>query len=120
MTTSPGNFEAYCFKTKTTVYFGSREQSARAAARRVGGIFYPDSEKPSGKPLACSAADKSTAPTAIKNAARRAAFGVKYTNENARSAGYTGDVCGNCGSLRVRRNGTCTLCAECGTTSGCS
>ncbi len=38
----------------------------------------------------------------------------------SRRAGYTGDTCGSCGSLRVRRNGTCTLCDDCGSTSGCS
>jgi len=35
-------------------------------------------------------------------------------------AGYTGDSCGSCGSMRVRRNGTCTVCDDCGATSGCS
>jgi ribonucleoside-diphosphate reductase alpha chain len=34
--------------------------------------------------------------------------------------GYTGEQCGNCGSIRVKRNGSCTVCEDCGTTSGCS
>jgi ribonucleoside-diphosphate reductase alpha chain len=38
----------------------------------------------------------------------------------SRQAGYTGDSCGSCGSMRVRRNGTCTVCDDCGSTSGCS
>ncbi|MBF0431999.1 MAG: adenosylcobalamin-dependent ribonucleoside-diphosphate reductase [Fibrobacteria bacterium] len=38
----------------------------------------------------------------------------------SRQAGYTGDACSSCGSLRVRQNGTCTVCDDCGTTSGCS
>lgn len=38
----------------------------------------------------------------------------------ARSQGYTGESCRECGSLKVRRNGTCTLCEDCGATSGCS
>ncbi|MEK6958074.1 MAG: LAGLIDADG family homing endonuclease, partial [archaeon] len=38
----------------------------------------------------------------------------------AREKGYTGDQCGACGSMRVKRNGACTLCDDCGTTSGCS
>ena len=38
----------------------------------------------------------------------------------ARSKGYTGDACGSCGSMRVKRNGSCTVCEDCGTTSGCS
>jgi ribonucleoside-diphosphate reductase alpha chain len=38
----------------------------------------------------------------------------------SRRAGYTGDNCASCGSMRVRRNGTCVVCEDCGTTSGCS
>ena len=38
----------------------------------------------------------------------------------ARSKGYTGEQCGNCASMRVKRNGSCTVCDDCGTTSGCS
>jgi ribonucleoside-diphosphate reductase alpha chain len=40
--------------------------------------------------------------------------------EMSRRAGYTGDGCSSCGSMRVRRNGTCVVCEDCGTTSGCS
>lgn len=35
-------------------------------------------------------------------------------------SGYTGDICNNCGGSRMRRNGSCLLCDDCGTTSGCS
>ena len=38
----------------------------------------------------------------------------------ARSRGYTGDQCGGCGSMKVKRNGSCTVCDDCGATSGCS
>ena len=38
----------------------------------------------------------------------------------ARAQGYTGEQCGNCGSMRVKQNGACHVCEECGTTSGCS
>jgi len=34
--------------------------------------------------------------------------------------GYTGDTCSSCGSMNVKLNGTCTLCDDCGNTSGCS
>ena len=37
-----------------------------------------------------------------------------------RELGYTGDTCPNCASTNVRRNGSCTVCDDCGTTSGCS
>ncbi|MCL2040246.1 MAG: adenosylcobalamin-dependent ribonucleoside-diphosphate reductase [Bacteroidetes bacterium] len=39
---------------------------------------------------------------------------------NAKTMGYTGEQCTNCSSIRVKRNGTCLLCEDCGTTSGCS
>lgn len=40
--------------------------------------------------------------------------------KRARSMGYTGDVCGECGSMSMVRNGTCLKCENCGSTSGCS
>ena len=39
---------------------------------------------------------------------------------NGKRAGYAGESCTSCGSIRVRRNGTCVVCEDCGTTSGCS
>ncbi len=39
---------------------------------------------------------------------------------NAKKMGYTGNKCGSCGALKVRNNGTCTICEVCGSTSGCS
>ena len=42
------------------------------------------------------------------------------TSSEAQSFGYTGEHCTNCGSMRVKRNGSCTVCEDCGTTSGCS
>jgi ribonucleoside-diphosphate reductase alpha chain len=38
----------------------------------------------------------------------------------ARMKGYTGDACETCGSMAMVRNGTCTKCIDCGSTSGCS
>lgn len=40
--------------------------------------------------------------------------------EKARLQGYTGSMCGGCGSIRMKRNGSCELCLDCGATSGCS
>jgi ribonucleoside-diphosphate reductase alpha chain len=40
--------------------------------------------------------------------------------QTARAQGYTGEQCGNCGSMRVKQNGACHVCEDCGTTSGCS
>ena len=38
----------------------------------------------------------------------------------AKQIGYTGEQCISCGSIRVKRNGSCTVCEDCGTTTGCS
>jgi ribonucleoside-diphosphate reductase alpha chain len=35
--------------------------------------------------------------------------------KNARMKGYTGEQCAICGSTKVRQNGTCSVCEECGT-----
>ncbi|MEP7220287.1 MAG: vitamin B12-dependent ribonucleotide reductase, partial [Bacteroidota bacterium] len=40
--------------------------------------------------------------------------------QTAKAQGYTGEQCGNCGSMRVKQNGACHVCEDCGTTSGCS
>ena len=38
----------------------------------------------------------------------------------ARQMGFTGDDCSECGGSKMVRNGTCTKCLDCGSTSGCS
>ncbi|MCK5015814.1 MAG: adenosylcobalamin-dependent ribonucleoside-diphosphate reductase, partial [Candidatus Peribacteraceae bacterium] len=40
--------------------------------------------------------------------------------EKAKQQGFTGSICGSCGSLRVKANGSCEVCLDCGETSGCS
>ena len=40
--------------------------------------------------------------------------------EAAKAQGYTGSMCSGCGSSRMKRNGSCELCLDCGATSGCS
>jgi ribonucleoside-diphosphate reductase alpha chain len=49
-------------------------------------------------------------------APKKAAINAK----EAKQFGFTGEQCSNCSSLRVKRNGSCTVCEDCGTTSGCS
>jgi ribonucleoside-diphosphate reductase alpha chain len=46
--------------------------------------------------------------------------GTKLKAKEALRIGYTGEQCSSCGSIRVKRNGSCTVCEDCGTTSGCS
>jgi len=38
----------------------------------------------------------------------------------AKQQGFTGDICGLCGSMNVVKTGTCGACTNCGTTTGCS
>jgi ribonucleoside-diphosphate reductase alpha chain len=40
--------------------------------------------------------------------------------ERAKEMGYTGDICPECGSMTMVRNGTCQKCITCGSTTGCS
>jgi ribonucleoside-diphosphate reductase alpha chain len=40
--------------------------------------------------------------------------------KKARQKGYTGDICQECQSMTMVRNGTCLKCMTCGSTSGCS
>lgn len=58
-----------------------------------------------------------------------AATGINKLVANAMSSderdeaikkGFTGDQCGACGSIKMKRNGSCLLCVDCGETTGCS
>ncbi|MED5487366.1 MAG: hypothetical protein VYB40_06715, partial [Candidatus Thermoplasmatota archaeon] len=40
--------------------------------------------------------------------------------QQAREAGFTGDICDECGGSQMVRNGTCLKCNSCGATTGCS
>jgi ribonucleoside-diphosphate reductase alpha chain len=58
------------------------------------------------------------APVAAVAMKQNSAAGQRYAE--AKSKGYTGEQCTACSSMRVKRNGACTVCEDCGTTSGCS
>ncbi|MFC2083481.1 vitamin B12-dependent ribonucleotide reductase [Bacteroidota bacterium] len=47
-------------------------------------------------------------------------FSMKRDVLKARERGYTGDICPECGSMTMVRNGTCLKCNTCGATTGCS
>lgn len=40
--------------------------------------------------------------------------------QRARDMGFTGDICTTCGGMNLKRNGSCNVCTDCGTTTGCS
>ena len=42
------------------------------------------------------------------------------SREVAQGQGFTGDQCSNCQSMRMQIAGHCMVCADCGTTTGCS
>lgn len=54
------------------------------------------------------------------------AFGQSFIHEKAKEAAlhgervYDGTVCSSCSSPRMVQNGTCYVCMDCGTTTGCS
>ena len=41
-------------------------------------------------------------------------------SNRAKREGYTGSLCGACGGVRMKQNGSCEICLDCGETSGCS
>ena len=51
---------------------------------------------------------------------KSADFSMTHKVKQAIERGYTGDVCPECQSLTMVRNGTCLKCMTCGATSGCS
>lgn len=48
------------------------------------------------------------------------ATAMKSARLTAKELGFTGEQCSNCQSSRVTRNGSCTVCLDCGQTTGCS
>lgn len=51
---------------------------------------------------------------------RSESYTLKSKVKQAIERGYTGDVCTECQSMTMVRNGTCLKCMTCGATSGCS
>ncbi len=45
---------------------------------------------------------------------------MQRERQKAKERGYTGDICPECGSMTMVRNGTCLKCNTCGATTGCS
>lgn len=62
--------------------------------------------------------DALTQKAPIKNG--KSATAVIEQSHHARQIGFTGEQCLVCGSLRVKQNGSCSLCLDCGSTTGCS
>ncbi|MDP4116613.1 MAG: vitamin B12-dependent ribonucleotide reductase, partial [Bacteroidota bacterium] len=56
----------------------------------------------------------------IESSSNSASSAMTHKVKQAIERGYTGDVCTECQSLTMVRNGTCLKCMTCGSTSGCS
>ncbi|HLG32733.1 MAG TPA: vitamin B12-dependent ribonucleotide reductase [Ignavibacteriaceae bacterium] len=67
--------------------------------------FSPSPAKKTGNQQNVMATEKTVLQTKVKQAIER---------------GYTGDICSECQSMTMVRNGTCLKCMTCGSTSGCS
>ena len=52
------------------------------------------------------------------NITRNAKFNASKSDQSSFGR-YTGSFCGQCGSSRMIYDGTCSVCEECGTTTGC-
>ena len=83
---------------------------------------------PSGTPTTAGGVSKQVKLTGSENTATARPMSSQSSDDDegdgkiksARQQGFTGDTCSNCGSLKMKRNGSCLLCVDCGETSGCS
>ena len=85
---------------------GGDDDGGRASARRAGG--------------ARGGRDAAVALARPEGQEAPAASGDRDALTQARSKGYEGEACGDCGNFTLVRNGTCMKCVTCGATSGCS
>jgi len=67
-----------------------------------------------------AASDIPTAKSEILEEITEEVGAVESKLESAKLQGFTGSLCSECGSTKMKRNGSCELCVDCGATSGCS
>jgi len=104
---------------------GGKGKGARAPEARNGGKVSPGqalyAQQRTGRNGEAARAVESTGTaTNGTTTTAKAPVATDRSIATARAQGYTGDQCGNCGSMRVKQNGACHVCEDCGTTSGCS
>lgn len=85
----------------------------------------PTGEKQQALPIAEASVKENTTvdelPTKTNEAVRLVSMSPAMDEKaTARAQGFTGDACTSCGSMKMKRNGSCMVCIECGTTTGCS
>jgi hypothetical protein len=109
------------------VHFDEAYVDVVQAARRVL-ILAQAHETPTRAPVD---AKGSAQPTAFPPAPPHAPISVPapsgdpvvarvLARREAVAKGYTGFACSNCGGFNMRQSGVCSVCADCGTSAGCS
>jgi ribonucleoside-diphosphate reductase alpha chain len=61
-----------------------------------------------------------TIETDVSVTVEETAKGALSKTELAKLQGFTGSLCSSCSSVKMKRNGSCEVCLDCGNTSGCS
>ncbi len=79
--------------------------------REVSGTVVRNPKPPPPAPLG---------PTPKPKVTPKPRMAAQYAAQAARSMGYTGDMCLQCGQFTMKRSGTCLTCQTCGVTTGCS
>ena len=102
----------YVFRTLGYEYLG-RDDFTHVKKSGASGYPSPTLTSPSSSTL-------KVAEEGIKISTKTSPIAKGSGKDKYKAMGYTGDSCGACSSMKVKRNGACTLCDDCGATSGCS
>jgi ribonucleoside-diphosphate reductase alpha chain len=100
---------------ESTAFKRDYEERAKELADEVAEDNHPDlfvEERES--PTTALFSDKAAADAAAAKAQ------ASERRQRALMQGYTGDMCSNCNSTRMKISGHCQVCEDCGTTTGCS
>lgn len=89
-------------------------EAARRARDELNRILGDDP----GEPAPAVAPDIQPSPSGLSE--RPLPISPTMMRQAARTHGYTGSECADCGSMRMVQNGTCEKCENCGATTGCS
>jgi ribonucleoside-diphosphate reductase alpha chain len=94
-------------------------KSKEAFAMRLPVIDEGASVLPADFPSAVAGEELPSAEAEAGESPLPGASSVSTKIQAARQQGFTGAICGGCGSLRMKANGSCEVCLDCGATSGC-
>lgn len=113
----------YIFRELAVTYLG-REDLAhvdpdQTMKRTLRPEDEPDPDEIKGEPKS-SVGETQNEPASTAPTGQVSSTGASAEYRRAQKMGFTGDVCGDCGSMTMVRNGTCLKCTTCGSTSGCS